>query len=161
MPNLVIQRPCVETPWGRLGTAHQGTSAASRTWPKAACGQGRKWTWNCPWKHRTGRGPGCADIGSHPAGGPRHAEIGKGTDQDSGRAPAGTHVHKDLCNKTIIPGFVRHLQAHFPFVENSQSPDHGSLARPSSQAITPWATQTCNGGRHLWGSNPGPYGLVA
>ena len=31
-------------------------------------------------------------------------------------------------------------------VENSQSPGHGSLARPSSQALTPWATQTCNGG---------------
>ena len=27
------------------------------------------------------------------------------------------------------------------------------LARPSSQAATPWATKTCNGGWHLWGSN--------
>ena len=57
------------------------------------------------------------------------------------------HVHKDLCDKTVIPGFVRHLQAHSPLVENSQSPGHGSLARPSSQAITPWTTQTCNGGQ--------------
>ena len=32
------------------------------------------------------------------------------------------------------------------------------LARPSSQAITPWATQTCNGGWHLyqWELNTGP-----
>ena len=30
-----------------------------------------------------------------------------------------------------------------------------------SQALTPWATQTCDCGWHQWGSNPGPHGLVA
>ena len=30
------------------------------------------------------------------------------------------------------------------------------VTRPSSRAISPWATQTCNGGWHQRGSNPGP-----
>ena len=141
VPNRVIQRLCVGTTWnGASEDQHREQDLAE------GCGQGRKWTWNSPWKHRAGRGPGCADIGSHPAGGPRHAEIGKGTDQDSGRAPAGTHVHKDLCNKTIIPGFlVRTSPSSLisPCREFSV-PRSLLLALPSSQALTLWATQTCN-----------------
>ena len=29
------------------------------------------------------------------------------------------YVHKDLCNKTVIPGFMWHLSAQSPLVENS------------------------------------------
>ena len=52
----------------------------------------------------------------------------------------------------------------FPLSRISESvPRSLLLALPSSQAITPWATQTCNGGWHLyqWESNQGPYCLVA
>ena len=44
----------------------------------------------------------------------------------------------------------------FPCPEFS-FPRYQILALPSSQAIIPWATRTCNGWRHLWRLNPGPY----
>ena len=40
------------------------------------------------------------------------------------------HVHKDVCNNTALPGFVRHLEAQSPLVENAQSPGHGSWPGP-------------------------------
>ena len=61
-------------------------------------------------------------------------------------------VHTKVC---LLPVFVRHLEAPSPLVENSQS---RLVARPSSQAMTPWAS---NGGWHQWGSIPGPHGLAA
>ena len=40
-------------------------------------------------------------------------------------------LHKDLCNKTVIPGFALRLSALTPLVENSQSPGHGSWLGPA------------------------------
>ena len=55
------------------------------------------------------------------------------------------YMHKDLCIKTVIPGFVRHLSAQSRLAENFQSrrvgPGRSRLvaAQPNSQAITLWA----------------------
>ena len=55
---------------------------------------------------------------------------------------------KDLCNKTVIPGFLN-LKAQSPLQCREFSlavPRSRLVARSSSQAITPWDThwQTCN-----------------
>ena len=89
----------------------------------------------------------------------RHAAVCADICADAHMAEWG--ARRDLRDETAIPGFARRLEAQSPPCREGSVPRSRLVARPSSEAVTPWATQACRGGWHQRGSNPGPRGPAA